>query len=156
MQHSKRTALTLVGTLLLLAALLWAPAARAQTCSADVQCPNGGRSTFACIGDTLVVRRSMCSGTCREVEERRQSCGSRVIGAVTCVGNTAVTTEGGCNAALGTCDRRTDRQVCVPSCACRGNRLVVATGTCVSGAGCARAVLTCDNGCACTPEPRCR
>jgi len=79
-----------------------------------------------------------------------------VIGTVTCQGNIATRTEGGCNPALGTCDNRLDREVCVPACSCRGKRLTVATGTCVTGAGCARSVVQCENGCTCSPEPRCR
>jgi len=147
----------LLATVLLSAALCLGPtAASAQRCSADSQCPNGGRSTFQCIGDTLIVRRSVCSGSCREIEERRQNCGPRVIGTVTCQGNIATRTEGGCNPALGTCDNRLDREVCVPACSCRGKRLTVATGTCVTGAGCARSVVQCENGCTCSPEPRCR
>jgi hypothetical protein len=147
----------LLATVLLSAALCLGPsAASAQSCSADSQCPNAGRSTFQCIGDTLIVRRSVCSGTCREIEERRQNCGPRVIGTVTCSGNIATRTEGGCNPSLGTCDNRLDREVCVPACSCRGKRLTVATGTCVAGAGCARSVVQCENGCTCSPEPRCR
>ncbi len=143
--------------LTLIATPAWVPGgASAQPCTADVQCPNGGRSTAVCIGDTLIVWRSVCSGACREIEERRQDCGPRVLGTVACTGNMAIRTEGGCNAALGTCDSRTDREVCTPACACRGNRLVVATGICVAGSGCARTVLQCKNCCACTPEPRCK
>ena len=147
----------LLASAALLAVLcLWPTAASAQRCSADTQCSNGGRSTFQCIGDTLIVRRSVCSGSCREIEERRQNCGPRVIGTVTCQGNIATRTEGGCNPALGICDNRLDREVCVPACSCRGKRLTVATGTCVAGAGCARSVVQCENGCTCSPEPRCR
>ena len=148
----------LLGVVLLLVSLcLGSTAASAQSCSADSQCPNAGRSTFQCIGDTLIVRRSIYSGTCREIEERRQNCGPRVIGTVTCHGdNIAIRTEGGCNPALGTCDNRVDREVCVPACSCRGKRLTVATGTCIAGAGCARSVMQCENGCTCSPEPRCR
>ncbi len=146
----------LAAAALIVTLCLWPAAASAQRCSADSQCANGGRSSFQCIGDTLIVRRSICSGTCREIEERRQNCGPRVIGTVTCQGNIATRTEGGCNPALGTCDNRTDREVCVPACSCRGKRLTVATGTCIAGAGCARSVVQCENGCTCSPEPRCR
>ena len=129
--------------------------AQAQSCSADSQCPDAGRSSATCVGDTLVVKRSVCAGSCREVEERRQSCGSRVIGSIACQGNIAVRSEGGCNAISQSCDSRVDREVCVATCACRGNRLIVSTGTCVSGAGCARSVVQCKNGCTCKPEPAC-
>jgi hypothetical protein len=108
------------------------------------------------VGDTLVVKRSVCAGTCREIEERRQNCGSRTIGSVTCQGNVANRGGGGCNSSLGTCENRNEREVCVPSCACRGKRLVVSTGMCIPGAGCGRTVQLCTNGCSCTPEPRCR
>jgi hypothetical protein len=142
--------------LLLALAAAWPLPGSAQTCSADVQCANGGRSFFYCIGETLVVKRSVCSGTCREIEERRQNCGSRMIG-VTCEGNVAVRTGGGCNASLGVCaPPRGDRQPCAPSCVCRGNRLAVASGACTPGVGCARTVQVCRNGCSCSPQPRCR
>ena len=129
--------------------------ASAQTCSADSQCANGGRSTATCVGDTLVVRRSICAGRCQDVEERRQSCGSRILGTITCQGNIAIRQEGGCNAISMSCDSRTDREVCVKTCSCRANRLIVSTGQCSSGAGCNRAVIECKNGCSCSPEARC-
>jgi hypothetical protein len=135
---------------------LWPSMAAAQSCSADSQCYNGGRSTFQCVGDTLIVKRSICAGTCREVEERRQDCGPRTIGGVECSGNIAIRSGGGCNPSFGTCDSRTEREVCVPACSCRGKRLTVATGTCVTGSGCARTTVQCQNGCTCSPEPRCR
>ena len=140
---------------LLLAGFGAALPAAAQSCSADSQCPNSGRSIASCIGNTLVLRRSVCAGGCREIEERRQDCGSRTIGTITCSGNIAVRNEGGCNAVSASCDQRMDREVCVRTCSCRGNRLTYSSGTCTSGAGCARATVQCKNGCSCDPEPNC-
>jgi hypothetical protein len=127
----------------------------AQSCSADSQCPNSGRSIASCVGNTLIVRRSVCAGSCREVEERRQDCGSRGLGTVTCSGNLAVRSEGGCNATTASCDNRMDRELCVPSCSCRGNRLIIATGSCTAGVGCGRSITQCKNGCTCKPDPKC-
>jgi hypothetical protein len=152
----RATHLLSVALLLLAALCLWPAPAAAQRCSADVQCANGGRSTFQCAGDTLIVKRSVCSGTCREIEERRQDCGSRVTGTATCSGNVAVRTDGGCNAALGTCGTRVERDVCAPACSCRGTRLAVSTGQCTEGAGCVRSIVQCPKGCTCSPQPGCR
>lgn len=140
---------------LLIAVIHWPVIAAAQTCSSDGQCPNGGRSVATCQGDTLIVRRSICASSCREVEERRETCGSRVLGTVTCAGNTAIRTEGGCNASAARCDNRTDREVCVSTCSCQNNRLIYASGICTPGAGCGRVVLQCKGGCTCKPEPTC-
>jgi hypothetical protein len=135
-------------------ALLAGPA-QAQTCSADVQCANGGRSMAYCSGDTLIVKRSQCNGTCQEREERRETCAPRVLGAVSCAGNIATRTTGGCDSSAQRCNTRQDREVCVKSCACVGKRLIVSTGQCLTGAGCARSVVQCKNGCTCGPEPQC-
>ena len=142
-----------VATVLMIAILV-SPAA-AQTCAADSQCANNGRSVASCVGDTLIIKRSICSGGCSDVEERRHDCGSRISGTITCSGTIAIRSEGGCNATLASCNNRTDREVCVPTCSCRGNRLTVATGTCTPGAGCARVTMQCKTGCTCQPEPRC-
>lgn len=125
----------------------------AQTCTADVQCPNAGQPMATCIGDTLVVKRSMCSGTCREVEVRRQRCQTESRGQ--CLGNSFVLTVRRCNASLGICEQRQERDLCLPSCSCRGKRLVVATGRCFEAIGCGRSVVHCKHGCTCKPEPRC-
>jgi hypothetical protein len=129
--------------------------AQAQSCSADSQCSNSGRSVASCVGNTLVVRRSLCAGSCQEVEERRQDCGSRITGSISCSGNIAIRQEGGCNVSSASCDNRTDREVCVATCSCRGNRLTYSSGTCTPGAGCARVTIQCKTACSCSPEPRC-
>lgn len=126
----------------------------AQSCTADVQCPNFGRSRAECIGDTLIVRRSVCSGSCREVEERRENCGGGSAGR--CVGGAYERITGRCNSSLGICERRADRELCVPSCACRNNLLVVSTGACSPAIGCHRSVKRCPGGCSCDPEPTCK
>jgi hypothetical protein len=155
MPTSSRSHLRFATLLFVFCALLASGGALAQTCSSDGQCPNGGRSSATCVGDTLVVKRSICAGSCRDVEERRESCGSRVIGSVTCQGNTAVKTEGGCNALAMRCDNRLDREVCISTCACVKNRLVYSSGICTPGSGCGRVVLQCKGGCTCKPEPTC-
>jgi hypothetical protein len=130
--------------------------AHAQSCTIDAQCSGGGRSVAMCMGDMLTVKSARCiGGSCQEREERRQSCGPAASQAISCQGNIAVRSGGGCDPIGQSCSVRTDRDVCVKSCACVKNRLIVATGQCVSGAGCARATIQCQNGCTCSGEPRC-
>lgn len=148
--HTAALLLALLGLLLMAVP----PPAHAQTCTADIQCLNGGRPRAECIGDTLIVRRAICAGTCRDTEDRRQTCGSRGIGG-RCVGHAFETVTGRCNAALATCDTRTERTPCFPSCSCRGRQLIVASGQCSPATGCQRAVITCARGCTCDPTPRC-
>jgi hypothetical protein len=127
----------------------------AQLCTSDLQCPGSGRSTASCSGDTLIIKRSLCVGSCQERVERSEACAPRAAQAITCSGTIAVRTEGGCDASLQRCSPRLDRDVCVKSCACVGKKLLVSTGTCVSGVGCARSVVQCQSGCTCSGEPRC-
>lgn len=127
--------------------------AAGQSCTADVQCPNGGRSVASCLGDTLIVRRSVCAGSCREVEERRENCGGGIGGV--CTGGAYERVSGRCNSSLGTCERRADRELCSPSCSCRNGLLSVSTGQCSPAIGCHRAVKRCAGGCSCDPVPRC-
>lgn len=130
--------------------------AHAQSCTIDSQCSGGGRSVATCQGDMLVVRSARCiGGSCQEREERRQNCGPRSSQAVSCAGNVAVRGGGGCDPVGQSCSTRTDREVCSKSCACVKNRLIVSTGQCSPGAGCARAVIQCQSGCTCSGEPRC-
>ena len=132
-----------------------APAAVAQPCSADVQCQRLGPATQAvCSGDTLVVRRSYCQGgQCRDVEEVREVCGSRSTASCTAGGVARTTSR--CDGLLARCVTRTDIEPCYPSCTCRGKRLTVSSGTCLSALGCQRSTLTCAKGCTCDPEPKC-
>jgi hypothetical protein len=127
----------------------------AQRCTADVQCPGGGRPEAVCLGDLLIVRRSTCSGTCRSMEVRREFCGAPIVGG-RCVGGYFETETRRCNQMLGICERRAERQQCVASCSCRNNVLVVSTGQCSPAIGCHRSVRRCQGGCSCAPEPQCR
>jgi hypothetical protein len=138
----------------LFGALLTAPA-HAQLCTSDLQCPGSGRGIATCNGDTLVIKRSLCVGSCQERVERSETCAPRAAQAISCSGNIAVRTGGGCDASLQRCSTRMDRDVCVKSCACVGKKLIVSTGMCVSGVGCARSVVQCNSGCTCSGEPRC-
>lgn len=143
-----------VRALLLIGALVYAPAALAQSCSADVQCTNRGQPRTECIGDMLVVRRSVCAGICRDQDLRREVCNRVNIGGQ-CAGGFFETETGRCNIALGACERRAERQPCLASCSCRNNVLIVSTGACSPSIGCHRAVKRCRGGCACDPQPRC-
>jgi hypothetical protein len=146
----------LLALCLLLGALLTATFVHAQSCTIDAQCSGGGRSVAMCMGDMLVVKSARCiGGSCQEREERRQNCGPGGSQSVSCMGNIAVRSGGGCDAIGQSCSTRTDREVCVKSCACVKNRLIVSTGQCISGAGCARMAIQCQNGCTCSGEPRC-
>lgn len=123
--------------------------AGAQSCSADVQCANGGRAEVTCSGNTVIVRRSVCAGTCRIIEERRQDCGNSVTG-------------GRCNFMTGSCDPpsgeaargRIPPTLCASACSCREGTLRftrrAADGTCEP------VVRRCKNGCSCDPRPQCR
>jgi hypothetical protein len=144
-----------ITTLLLAAGVLtWTLPAHAQSCSADVQCPNQGQPRTECIGDMLVVRRSLCAGICRYQDLRREICNQVKIGG-RCAGGFFETETGRCNIALEACERRTERQPCVASCSCRNTVLIVSTGACSPAIGCHRAVKRCRGGCSCGPEPRC-
>jgi hypothetical protein len=135
-------------------AMAWPGPAPAQPCTADSQCSRGYGPQATCIGDTLVVKRSIClGGQCREQEERRETCRSGERSSC----NTGVfqRTIARCDALLGRCVERTERDVCEPSCACRGSTMRISTGQCAPSLGCNRVVLKCDGGCTCAPEPKC-
>ena len=151
MQWSRRLAVCAV----IAASVVLSRAAVSQPCSADVQCQRLGPATQAvCSGDTLVVRRSYCQGgQCRDVEEVREVCGARSTSSCTAGGVARTTSR--CDGLLGRCVTRTDIAPCYPSCSCRGKRLTVSTGTCLSALGCQRSTLTCARGCTCDPEPKC-
>jgi hypothetical protein len=120
----------------------------AQRCTADVQCRDGGRSRVECVGNTLVIRRSICAGTCRDIEELRQNCGNPVSG-------------GRCSIASGTCEGGSASgapplggdNLCALSCTCRRNVLVFYRP--LPGIRCARHVMRCERGCSCRPQPHC-
>jgi hypothetical protein len=133
-------ALLLYGLLL---SIFGAAPAHAQSCTIDAQCSSGGRSVAMCVGDMLMVKSARCiGGSCQERKERRQNCGPGASQTISCQGSIAVRSGGGCDPIGQTCSARTDRDVCVKSCACVKNRLIVATGQC-------------QNGCTCSGESRC-
>ena len=129
--------------------------ASAQTCTSDFQCSPSLIGQNTCLGDTLIMRRSICvAGQCQTQETGRQNCGGGSIG--TCQGNTFVRSGNRCDAMSGRCVQGGQSAVaCVKACSCQGNSLVIATGVCSPGSGCGRAVLRCKTGCTCSPEPRC-
>lgn len=138
----------------LIAAMATGTDARAQRCATDIDCQRTGlREDARCVGDTLVRTERRCvGGTCRALE-RRQSCSTG--GASRCIGNVFEGTSGRCDALLGRCVQRADRDVCMPSCTCRENLLTVATERCSPNIGCHRGTFVCKSGCTCEPEPRC-
>lgn len=148
----------IAGLLLILAtALASLDTAMAQTCNADFDCrrlmPLGGRAR--CIGDTLISTTTRCvAGRCQTRETMRRNCATQ--GAGRCVGEYYERTSGRCDGSSGRCVTRTDREPCRRGCSCRGNVLIVFTGSCSPGIGCHRAVKKCAGGCSCDPEPVCR
>jgi hypothetical protein len=152
--RARHAAIIVLAAVLGLALVLPLPVL-AQTCTADVQCQSGFSGRGECLGDTLVVRRSVClGGACRSIEERRESCGGTSL---RCAGGGVVERRSGrCDGLQGRCERRTDREICARSCTCVGNRLTVQTGECLAAIGCVRQSRICPGGCACAPVPECR
>ncbi len=149
--------LRLVSAILVtLAALVAGTPLSAQGCVSDSQCGAGASSANACLGDTLVMRRRSCQGgRCVEQEAGRMKCGpgsrcDALAGTCTSGGvpppsGRGATIPGGGLRASG----------CIPSCTCRGNTLVIGTGTLGPGGRCFQSVQRCQKGCSCSPEPRC-
>lgn len=128
--------------------LMWGfapPPAAAQTCTADVQCPNGGLSRSHCAGNVLVTTRSICSGSCRDVEVSRIPCPGP------CVGDRCI---GGPLGSAREPGRENDR--CIPRCVCRNKVLTLRKPPADPRAPCEREVIQCENGCSCYPEVKCR
>jgi hypothetical protein len=126
----------------------------AQTCTTDEQCQRGQRVNAECVGDILVVKRPTClGGACREIEERRENCGAAESSR--CRGGAFEQTSRRCDASLGRCEQRIERDLCLASCDCRDNTLYMSTGQCVSTLGCTRVTMKCEHGCSCEPEPKC-
>jgi len=133
-----------VATLLLSPALATWPAI-AQTCTADSQCRDAGVSRTYCSGNTVVTARSVCIGTCRTVEERRETCAGVCL-AGRCTG-----------APIETRPLPTPRVPrCLPSCTCRNKILIVTTGDWSPDRGCEQLIRRCARGCSCDPTPICR
>jgi hypothetical protein len=140
--------------LVLVAASPFGHRAVAQECTADEQCRKGQGPAAECVGDLLVVKRSVClGGTCREIEERRENCGAAE--GSRCRGGAFEQTARRCDAVLGRCEQRTEREVCLASCECRENTVYMSTGQCSPALGCTRVTMKCEHGCTCSPEPKC-
>lgn len=138
-------------------ALVWAivlmlalpiAAAQAQSCTADIQCPDGGRSTTTCSGNAVVTQRSVCTGSCRKVEESRIPCSGQCL-AGRCVGQPAA-------APVGPVLPQQPWPRCALACTCRNKILIISTGVWSPERGCDQIIRRCTRGCTCDPEPRCR
>ncbi len=121
----------------------------AQSCTADVQCRNNGGERTYCQGNTVVTARSVCIGTCRTVEDRRETC------AGTCLAGrcTAAPSRAPIDDAANT-PAKWPR--CTAGCTCRNKILVITTGGWSQNSGCEQLIRRCARGCQCGSEPRCR
>ena len=138
----------------LVATLAFAHRVGAQTCTTDEQCQKGPGPNAECVGDILVFKRSVClGGACREVEDRRENCGAAE--ASRCRGAAFEQTASRCDAVLGRCEQRIERELCLESCDCRDNTVYMSTGKCSQTLGCTRVTMKCEHGCTCSPEPKC-
>ncbi len=148
MRGSLRLVLLIVCTLVV-GSVLAPDLALAQSCSADSQCRDFGRDRSTCSGNTLVVKRSICSGTCRSVEVSRTPCpgpcsGDRCIGGPLLDPRASPPSSGGLVG--GACTR---------VCTCRGKQLTYGVGVARTADQCRRRTVDCVYGCTCQPEPRC-
>ena len=134
----------LLAMLAMFVALAGTPAAVAQPCTADVQCRDGGLSRTYCAGNAVVTVRSVCAGSCRTIEERREVCAGGCAGGICTAAPSPRVTPG------------SELAGCVAACDCRERRLTVLTGRRTTDGGCERRTITCRRGCTCDPAPRCR
>jgi hypothetical protein len=126
----------------------------AQVCTADEQCRTEQGPAAECVGDILVFKRRVClGGACREIEERRETCGAAEVSR--CRGDAFEQTARRCDAVLGRCEQRIERELCLKSCDCRDNTVYMSTGQCSPTLGCTRVTMKCEHGCTCSPEPKC-
>jgi hypothetical protein len=126
----------------------------AQACTSDEQCQQAQRPAAECVGDILVFKRYVClGGTCRDIEERRENCGAAESSR--CRGAAFEHTSRRCDAVLGRCEQRIERELCLESCDCRDNTLYMSSGQCSPTLGCTRVSMKCEHGCTCSPEPKC-
>lgn len=133
--------------LLMMAAIALPSPLAAQSCTADVQCRDGGISRTYCSGNAVVTARSICVGTCRTVEESRIPCDGQCL-AGRCLGAPSRAPVDG---AAG----KQPWPRCAETCRCRNKTLVITTGLWTPEAGCEQKILRCSRGCSCDP-PRCR
>ncbi len=145
--------LTLAVVLLPLLTLVFAglsvTPASAQTCTSDTQCRDYGQTRGYCSGNTLVIRRSQCIGSCREVEVSRQVCPGPCVGD-RCVGGPLVREPGSVPYGGGLVG-----PVCAQICTCKGKKLTYGVGHAKTTEQCSRRNVDCVYGCTCDPEPRC-
>jgi len=127
---------------------LTAGALAAQTCTADSQCPNGGVRETICVGNAVVTVRSVCIGTCRTIEERREPCAGQCL-AARCIG-APIRPE------PTPAPRERPQPRCAPRCTCANGILIIVTGAWSEQGGCEERILRCVRGCQCDPTPRCR
>ena len=139
----------LVAWALVLGLAMTPTTAVAQRCSADSQCIDSGRDRATCSGNSLVVKRSICSGTCRTVEVSRTPCPGPCSGD-RCIGGPLLTPQAG--PPLG---GSLVGGACARVCTCRGKQLTYGVGVARSADLCRRRTVDCVYGCTCQPEPRC-
>ena len=138
-----------VVALVLVGLLTGTPPLHAQSCTADVQCRDGGRSRTYCAGNALVTTRSVCTGSCRMVEESRRPC------AGTCAGDRCIDTTGR-DRFEGHGETPSPWPRCNAGCRCANKILIVTTGRWSQANGCEQLVRRCARGCTCEDAPRCR
>lgn len=122
--------------------------ARAQSCTADVQCRDGGRSMTYCSGNAVVTARSVCAGSCRTVEESRIPCDGQCM-AGRCSGQPA-------KAPVEPVLPKQPWPRCAQTCSCKNKILIIGIGVWSPERGCDQIVRRCARGCTCEPEARCK
>ncbi|MFV0298182.1 MAG: hypothetical protein ACK5JT_18920 [Hyphomicrobiaceae bacterium] len=149
---------SLAGLVLAMARILLVPAlmllaattsAHARRCSADTECYDYGRAQSICNGNTLVIKKAICAGSCRVVEVSRMPCPGPCVGG-RCVGGP--TRSGPLPPPLG---GGRPVGVCARLCKCDGKRLTYGLGFADREKDCRRRHVDCVYGCSCDPEPRC-
>lgn len=125
--------------------------ALAQSCTADVQCSNGGVARAYCSGNAVVTARSVCAGSCRTVEDSRVPCAGQCL-AGTCTGAPIRTPQ--TEPLAEPLPPRWPR--CKSGCNCRNKILIITTGRWTAESGCEQQIRRCARGCSCDGPPRCR
>lgn len=132
--------------------------AAAATCNTDTDCRRrlAVKAGTQCIGSRLVRMDIRCQmGRCVSRRASSQNCASPGRGQ--CLANGRYQrTVGRCDASLGRCTTRTEREVCTKSCVCSDTILIISTGKCSPSVGCQRSVSKCTKGCACGDTPVCK
>ncbi len=129
---------------------LFSPASvLAQSCTADSQCRDYGRTRTTCVGNTLVAKRSVCIGSCREVEEFRLPCPGP------CVGDRCIGGPVGSQTAEPPLGGSVISPACAEICECRGKVLSYGVGRAAKARDCGSRTVNCKYGCSCDGRPRC-